>query len=126
MLVDFLGGPNPVISEVVPSTVLAPFDVGVSVQLRDLVGSDSTFPMESIYVLRHEELEQTSLKHGHVGHVCRGGERRRHGCLDSLLLRYSCFLSFVCGELPTSWACWEHGVHATSEIGNSSGRADAG
>jgi len=90
-----LSRPCSEVSHVVLAALLADFEVGVAVELTDLVGGDPTLPVKPINILRHNEFEKVLLHQSHHRHVAprreSSREGRAEGGLGSRLMLQSSF-----------------------------------
>lgn len=70
MLFGLLGSANLVVAHVFSPTLDAELEIGVTVEVSQLISMDATLAMETINVLADDSLEDTTilkLYHGHVG-----------------------------------------------------------
>ena len=69
--------PRPEVPHVLSPTPLAALQIGVAMELSQLLGVHVAPPVQPVHVLTDGELNLTDLMQLHQGHMCRGGEGLR-------------------------------------------------
>ena len=129
VLLGFLSAAHAEVSHVLSSALQAKLEVGVSVEVSEDVGVDTTLAVEAVNVLAHEALEDASVlqfNHGHVS-PCGSGlldcrvEGNAVGVRKSLarFLHVILVLILEGGLLPAAWAGLEHSAISRAVVRDS-------
>ena len=100
------------IPEVLPLTLGASLQVGVSMELRESSRWQATATVKAIDILGDSELDDAILLHLDNGHMCGGGQGIDDGG-NCCPLRPVCLVS---GQLPNTWSSLQDSVHTTAVV----------
>ena len=124
------------VSHVLTTALLANFEVCVAVELGEVCGGDAAFPVQTVDILTHDELEMVllgELNHCHVGlRWVRLLNRSSHRALVSGHLwpgasalsscsLLGCKLLLVRSGLPATWSRLKHSIVSATIVWDSTG-----